>query len=139
MCLIDDLSRRAWIYFLVENSEALCHFKRFKLIVEKETGFPIKCLRTDRGGEFNSFAFNDFCSENGVKGQLTTAYTPQQNGVAECKNRAIMNMVKYMMYEKNVPKTFWPEAARWTIHSLNSSPTLAVNNMTPEEAIRRIS
>ena len=52
-------------------------------MVENETGLPIKCLRTDRGGEFTSLEFNKFCEQNGIKRQLTTAYTPQQNGVAE--------------------------------------------------------
>ena len=33
----------------------------FKKMMEKEIGGPIKCLRTNRGGEFNSTEFNDFC------------------------------------------------------------------------------
>ncbi|MCI30062.1 retrovirus-related pol polyprotein from transposon tnt 1-94, partial [Trifolium medium] len=62
------------------------------------------CLRTDRGGEFTSIEFNDFCNENGMKRQLTAAYTPQQNGVAERKNRTIMNMVRSILAERNMPK-----------------------------------
>ena len=54
------------------------HFKCFKTTVEKEIGMPIKCLMTDRGGEFNSVEFNDFCKQHGVKKQLTTTYTPQK-------------------------------------------------------------
>lgn len=68
--------------------------------MEKEIGMPIKCLRTDRGGEFNSTEFNDFCKQHGVKRQLTTAYTPQQNGVAERKNRTVMNLVRAIRSEK---------------------------------------
>ena len=45
-----------------------------------------------------------------------------------------MNMVRSMLSEKNIPRVFWPEAVNWTIHVLNRSPTLAVKNMTPEEA-----
>ncbi|RVW80052.1 Retrovirus-related Pol polyprotein from transposon TNT 1-94 [Vitis vinifera] len=63
-----------------------------------------------------------------------SAYTPQQNGVAERKNRTIMNMVHSMISEKKIPKPFWPEAVNWTVHVLNRSPTLAVQNKTPEEA-----
>jgi transposase InsO family protein len=55
-------------------------------MVEKETLLHMKCLRTDRGGEFTSSEFNEFCSQQGIKRQLTTAYTPQKNGVAERKN-----------------------------------------------------
>lgn len=78
--------------------------------MEKETGSFIQCLRTDRGGEFTSEEFNDFCRRNGIKRQVTAAYTPQQNGVAERKNRTVMNMVRSMLSEKGIPKTFWPEA-----------------------------
>lgn len=46
----------------------------------------------------------------------------------------MMNMVRAMLSEKKVPKSFWPEATRWCIHVLNRSPTLVVKNMTPEEA-----
>ncbi|CAL2237049.1 unnamed protein product [Prunus armeniaca] len=78
----DDFSRKIWVYFLSEKSEDIIGFKKFKVIVEKEAGVFIKALRTDRGGEFTSHEFTTFCEENGVHGQLTTPYTPQQNGVS---------------------------------------------------------
>lgn len=130
----DDFSRKTWIYFLIEKSEAFAVFRNFKIHVEKETNSVIKGLRTDRGGEFTSQEFTKFCDINGIRRQLTAAYTPQQNGVAERKNRTIMNMVRSMLSEKKIPKTFWPEAANWAVHVLNRSPTLAVRNKTPEEA-----
>lgn len=134
LCFIDDYSRKSWVYFLAEKSEALNYFKCFKNLVEKETGVSVKCLRTDRGGEFNSNEFNDFCKYSGIKRQLTTAYTPQQNGVAERKNRTVMNMVRSMLSNKEIPKTFWAEAVNWSIYVLNRCPTLILNNVTPEEA-----
>ena len=106
LTFIDDFSRKTWVYFLVEKSEAFAVFKSFKIYVEKETSSFIKCLRTDRGGEFTSEEFANFCKENGIRRQLTAAYTPQQNGVAEHKNRTIMNMVRSMLLAKNIPKTF---------------------------------
>lgn len=45
-----------------------------------------------------------------------------------------MNMVRSLLANKNVPKTFWPEAVNWSVHILNRSPTFSVKNMTPEEA-----
>lgn len=134
ICFIDDFSRKAWVHFLVYKADAFASFKLFKSCVEKETGLSIKCLRTDRGGEFTSSEFNDYCSQNGIKRQLTTAHTPQQNGVAERKNRTVMNMVRSLLIETNVPKTFWPEAVNWTFYVLNRCPTSSVKDMTPEEA-----
>ena len=102
----DDYSRKTWVYFLVEKSEAFSSFKHFKSMAEKQTGLFVKCLHTDRGGEFISNEFNEFCKHNGIKRQMTTAYTPQQNGIAERKNRTVMNMVRSMISNKNIPKTF---------------------------------
>ena len=134
ICFIDDFSRKAWVHFLVHKADAFASFKLFKSSVEKETGLPIKCLRTDRGGEFTSNEFDNYCRQNGIKRQLTTTYTPQQNGVAKRKNRTVMNMVRSLLIEKDVPKTFWPEAASWAFYVLNRCPTLSVKDITPEEA-----
>jgi hypothetical protein len=130
----DDFSRKTWTYPIIEKSSAFEIFKKFKALVEKESNCQIQALRTDRGGEFISHAFNEFCSENGIKRQLTAAYTPQQNGVSERKNRTLLNMVRSMIAEKNIPKKFWPEAVIWATFVLNRSPTLAVKDITPEEA-----
>ena len=78
--------------------------------MEKEVEAFIKCLRTDRGGEFNLLDFKLFCEANGIERQLTTLYTPHRNGVAEHKNRIVMNMVHCLLFAKHVPKTFWTEA-----------------------------
>lgn len=116
------------MYFLIEKSEALDVFKKFKAKVEKETNQFLQGLRTDCGGEFTSQDFTNFCDVNGINRQLTAAYSPQQNGVAERKNRTIMNMVRNMLSGKDIPKTFWPEAVNWAAHVLNRSPTLAVKD-----------
>ncbi|CAL9024552.1 unnamed protein product, partial [Prunus brigantina] len=110
---IDDYSRKTWVYFLQEKSEALNAFKHFKAAAKNEIDKTIKVFRTDRGGEYNSKAFENFCAIHGVRQQLTAAYTPQQNGVAERKNHTILNM---------------------SIYILNRSPTFVVRDLTPEEA-----
>ena len=69
-------------------------------MVERESGYKIKTLRTDRGGEFISNEFEVFCEANKIHRQLTTSYTPQQNGVAERKNRSLVEMAKSMLKAK---------------------------------------
>lgn len=131
---VDDFSRKSWVYFLQHKNEALSVFKNFKALVEKESGRSIKALRTDRGGEYNSTEFANFCESNGIKRQMTAAYTPQQNGVCERRNRTVMNMVRSFLTSSSIPKVFWPEAVNWSIHVLNRCPTFSVRNKTPEEA-----
>ena len=70
-----------------EKLEAFTAFQKFKALVEREADNQIKILRTNRGGEFNSQEFGSFCENHGIRRQLTTTYTPQQNGVCESKNR----------------------------------------------------
>ncbi|CAL8148457.1 unnamed protein product [Prunus armeniaca] len=82
----DDYNRKTWVYFLHEKSEALNAFKHFKVVAENEIEKTIKVLRTDRGGEYNSKAFENFWAIHSIRQQLTATYGPQQNGVAERKN-----------------------------------------------------
>ncbi|KAL4273099.1 hypothetical protein GQ457_13G010880 [Hibiscus cannabinus] len=132
--VIDDYSRKTWVYFLKQKSEAFGAFKNFKALVEKESSFEIKSLRSDRGGEFTSNEFNDFCKANGIRCPLTVPRSPQQNGVAERKNRTILNMARSMLKAKNMPKEFWAEAVSCAVYFSNRSPTKNVDNVTPQEA-----
>ncbi|GJX41732.1 retrovirus-related pol polyprotein from transposon TNT 1-94 [Tanacetum coccineum] len=104
-----------------------------QVLVEKEVRLEIKCLRTDRGGEYNSTEFKEFCENNGIRKQLTVPYTPHQNGVAKRKNRTLLNMVRGVLKARAVPKIYWAEATAWCVHVLNRSPTAALEEITPEE------
>ncbi|PNY02870.1 copia-type polyprotein [Trifolium pratense] len=129
-----DFSRRTWTYPLAAKFNAFETFKKFKALVEKESNCNIQTLRTDKNGEFTSHEFNEFCSTNGIKRQLTAAYTPQQNGVSERNNKTLLNMVRSMLNGRNVPKRFWPEAVIWATYVMNKCPTLSVKDIKPEEA-----
>lgn len=84
---IDDFSRYVWVDFMKAKSETLSKFKEFREKVESEFGKRIRCLRTDNGGEYTSDEFSDYLKECRIRRQLTCPGTPQQNGVAERKNR----------------------------------------------------
>jgi Reverse transcriptase (RNA-dependent DNA polymerase)/gag-polypeptide of LTR copia-type/Integrase core domain/GAG-pre-integrase domain len=134
LIFVDDYTRMTWVYFLKEKSEAYEVFKKFKAMAENQCDCKIKILRSDRGGEFISNKFIKFCEENGIRRQLTTAYTPQQNGIAERKNRTIVEMARAMLKEKGMPNTFWAEAVNTAVYIQNRSPTKSVLNRTPYEA-----
>ena len=69
-----------------------------------------------------------------MKRQLTVGYTPRQNGVLERKNRTVMEMVKSMLFKKNLPKTLWAEAVYTAVYLLNRCPTRALANQISFEA-----
>ncbi|MCO5572900.1 hypothetical protein L7F22_026661 [Adiantum nelumboides] len=91
-------------------------------------------LRTDRGGEYMSGAFKDFLGKKGIKHQCTMPYTPQQNGVAERKNRSLMEMARCMLKAKSLPHKLWMEAVACAAHVLNRCPTRALKTITPYES-----
>ncbi|MGI4370307.1 hypothetical protein ACR2V4_27330 [Klebsiella pneumoniae] len=94
-------------------------FKWYTVRVENETGRQLKCLRSNRGGEFTSNEFNLFCNDHGIKRQVSASRTPQQNGIVERRNRSIVDCARTLMIEKNVPQTFWREAISTTVYTLN--------------------
>jgi transposase InsO family protein len=77
MFFIDDYSRMTWVTFLKEKSEVFEKFKAFKTLVENETNLKIKCLRSDRGGEFISNEYVELCELHGIKRHFSVARTPQ--------------------------------------------------------------
>jgi transposase InsO family protein len=96
---IDDHSRKTWIYFLKNKDGVLAKFQEFKAHVENQTGRKIRVLRSDNGGEYTSKEFSSFCIEAGIKREFIVPYNPQQNGVAERKNRTIIEATKAMILE----------------------------------------
>lgn len=83
MLFIDDFSRMTWVCFLKEKLEAFEKFKKFRPMIEIEVNLRLKCLRFDRGEEFTSDEFEDYCEKHGTKRQFSVARTPQQKGVVE--------------------------------------------------------
>ncbi|CAL8155287.1 unnamed protein product [Prunus armeniaca] len=100
-------------------------------MVELQSGFRVKCLRSDRGDEFTSCEFNKLCEEEGIQRQFSMTYTLQQNGVVERKNRIVVEMAKAMLHEKKgLPYYLWAEAVHTTVYILNRCPTRALGDKT---------
>lgn len=104
--LIDDHSRYMWLVLLKGKGQAFEKFKRFKAMVEDETNMTIKRLRTDRGGEFTSNEFKDFCEISGIQRHMTAPYMPQQNGVVERRNQTLMEMTRFILKHMKILITY---------------------------------
>jgi hypothetical protein len=131
---IDDFSQKSWIFFMKTKGQVFSRFQEFKALVENQTGKKIRVLRSDNGGEYTSKAFMDFCAGEGIRRELTVPYNPQQNGVAERKNRAIVGAARAMLHDQGLPLFLWAEACYTAVYLQNRSPHKAVGSMTPEEA-----
>ncbi|KAK1646900.1 hypothetical protein QYE76_064705, partial [Lolium multiflorum] len=92
-------------------------------------------IRSDNGSEFKNYTLNDFLSDEGIRHQYSAAYTPQQNGVAERKNRTLMDMARSMMAEYKSRYNFWAEAISTACHSSNRLYLRKGLNKTPYEIL----
>jgi transposase InsO family protein len=130
-----DYSRYGYVYPIKERNEELDKFKIFKAEVENQHNLKIKVVRSDHGGEYYGRhtpygqvpgPFVRFLQENGIVAQYSTPDKPQQNGVAERRNRTLMDMVRSMMSYSDLPLSLWMEALKTAIHILNRVPSKAV-------------
>jgi hypothetical protein len=120
-----------WVYFLWFKDEALSKFKQFKSLVENMWQFKIAGLQTDRGGEYLSKAYNQFCIDSGIKHDLTCANTPFQNGVSERKNCTVLEMTQSMLLGSKLPSPLWEEATRCSVYLLNWISHKSIQMTTP--------
>jgi transposase InsO family protein len=119
--IIDDYSRLTWVDFLKEKAEAFEKFKILKALTKNQIGKRLQAVRSDRGGEFMSSDFKEFCDKHGIKREYTIPGTPQQNGVVERQNRIVHQLARSMMNENNIVQTYWVEEIHTTIHILNKA------------------
>ncbi|KAH9716240.1 hypothetical protein KPL71_021389 [Citrus sinensis] len=133
LSIIDDFSRRVWIYVLKSKEQVFEKFKNWKVLVEKQTGKTVKKLRTDNGLEFCNQVFDEFCAKEGIARHKIVRMTPQQNGLAERMNRTLMDKVRSMMIQAKLPKNLWAEILNTTRYLVNLSPSTAIEFKTPFE------
>ncbi|XP_010481078.1 PREDICTED: uncharacterized protein LOC104759901 [Camelina sativa] len=90
-------------------------------------------LISDNGGEYTSHAFKQYLANHGIIHQTSCPYTPQQNGVAERKNRHLMEVARSMMFHTNIPKRFWGDAVLAACYLINRTPTKILRDISPFE------
>ena len=107
---IDDFTRFTVLYFLKKKSGAYNAFTSYKAYVENQCQLKISTIRTDNGGEYFSDEWKSFCEENGIRHEHIVPYNPQQNGIAERKNRTLLDACRSMIQVVRLPLRFGQEA-----------------------------
>nr|GEW63750.1 hypothetical protein [Tanacetum cinerariifolium] len=119
----DDFSRYGYVYLLKHKHEVFETFKMFQKEAENQLGKTIKLLRSDRGGEYMSQKFLDHLKYHRIIAHRTPPYTPQHNGVSERRNKTLLDMVRSMMSQTTLSKSFWDYALETAARILNMVPT----------------
>jgi len=138
-CLVvtDDYSRYSWVSFLANKGETEGAFKNLILKTETISGKNVKTIRSDNGTEFRNHIFDSFCEEKGILRQYSAARTPQQNGVAERKNRTLIEAARTMLIESKLPIIFWAEAVNCASYVLNRVLIVKDKMKTPYELFHK--
>nr|GEU48151.1 putative ribonuclease H-like domain-containing protein [Tanacetum cinerariifolium] len=134
-CLVvtDDFSRFTWIFFLTTKDETSGILKKFISEIENLKDLKVKIIRCDNGGEFRNKEMNDFCSQKVIKREFRNARTPQQNGVAERRNKTLIEAARTMLVDAKLPVTFWAEAVNSACYVQNKVLVNKSHNKTPYE------
>ncbi|GJZ21850.1 putative ribonuclease H-like domain-containing protein [Tanacetum coccineum] len=136
-CLVitDDFSRFSWVFFLRTKDETSAILKDFIRQIENQLNQKVKTIRSDNGTEFKNKDVIEFCGSKGIKREYSNARTPQQNGVAERKNRTLIEAARTMLADSFLPNTFWAEAVSTACYVLNRVLVTKPHNKTPYELL----
>jgi len=132
LTIVDDMSRSTWVYLLKNKSDTQRSIESFYNLVNTQFGTRIKYLRSDNGTEFQ---LTDFYRKNGIIHQKTCVKTPQQNGIVERKHQHILNVVRAIRFQANLPLDFWNDCVLTATYLINRIPTPLLQNTTPYVAI----
>lgn len=128
---IDDHTRVTWVFLMKEKSEVGKIFEVFHNMVQTQFQSKIQILRTDNGREYYNLALTSYLQKVGIVHQSSCVDTPQQNGVAERKNRHLLEVTRSIMSATNVPKQFWGEAVLSATYLINRMPSRILDFKTP--------
>ncbi|KAF5814504.1 putative RNA-directed DNA polymerase [Helianthus annuus] len=135
LVVTDDYSRFSWVSFLKSKDETfdslMALFKKIENLYQRR----IKRIRSDNGTEFKNNKMEEFCDERGILHEFSAPYTPQQNGVAERKNKTLIETARIMLEDSKLPINFWAEAVAAACYTLNRVFTVKKFNKTCFELI----
>ncbi|GJT31281.1 ribonuclease H-like domain-containing protein [Tanacetum coccineum] len=125
---LDHYSQFVWVYPLVNKSDVMSKFVLFRNYVRTQFKCEIKSFQCDHGGEFDNRRLHTLFAQNGIQFRFSCPQTSQQNGKSERMVRTINNLIRTLLFQANLPPTFWVEALNMAIQLLNILPSTAIAN-----------
>lgn len=132
---IDDYSRCTWLFLMKNRAELFSIFQKFYAEIQTQFNISIRVLRSDNAREYFSAPFTSFMSHHGILHQSSCAHTPQQNGVAERKNRHLVETARTLLLHSNVPFRFWGDAVLTACYLINRMPSSVLHDQIPHSLL----
>lgn len=122
----NDHTRVCWVYLLKEKSEVEHVFKKFYNMILTQFGTKIQILRSDNGREYFTTTLGNFFDAQGIVQQSSCVDTPPQNGIAERKNRHLLETTWALLFSTEIPKYLWGDALLHATYLINRMPSKAL-------------
>nr|KAJ0204599.1 hypothetical protein LSAT_V11C500239050 [Lactuca sativa] len=136
LVVVDEFTRFTWVIFLKKKSQDAQEIISLIRKTETLTGLKVKQLRSDHGTEFRNSTLEEFCDHKGIGQNFSAPRTPQQNGVAERRNRTLIEAGRTLMIHAGLPMSFWAEAVNTACFTQNRSLIHRIHRKTPYEMLK---
>ncbi|KAJ9561101.1 hypothetical protein OSB04_006261 [Centaurea solstitialis] len=136
LVIVDEYSRYTWVFFLRSKSDAPEEIILFVRKMERLNNLTVRSIRSDHGTEFKNSTLETFFDQKGISQNFSSVRTPQQNGVAERRNRTLIEAARSMLSEANLATQFWAEAVNTACYTQNRSLIVKRFRRTPYELFR---
>ncbi|CAN1822216.1 Retrovirus-related Pol polyprotein from transposon TNT 1-94, partial [Linum perenne] len=133
--MIDEHTRMTWTFLMKEKSDTARVFKTFYTMIENQFQTKIRVLRTDNAKDYFNTVLGSFLSSRGVIHSSSCVDTPEQNGIAERKNRHLLEMTRALMFGTHVPKHLWGEALLTATYLINRLPSRTLEYKSPRQIL----
>ncbi|KAJ9542139.1 LOW QUALITY PROTEIN: hypothetical protein OSB04_028645 [Centaurea solstitialis] len=136
LVIVDEYSRYTWVFFLRSKSDAPEEIILFVRKMERLNNLTVRSIISDHGTEFKNSTLETFFDQKGISQNFSSVRTPQQNGVAERRNRTLIEAARSMLSEANLATQFWAEAVNTACYTQNRSLIVKRFRRTPYELFR---
>ena len=132
---VDDFSRVTYLYLMKKRSELSSIFKSFYMEIKTQFDTCIRIFRSDNAREYFKNTLSQFFEDHGIIHQSSCARTPQQNGVAERKIRHLSEVMRAMLFQMQVPKSYWSDAVLTACYLINRMPSSVLGGQIPHKIL----
>ena len=132
---IDDHTRLTWVFLMKDKFKAGHIFQTFHSMVQRQFNAKIQVLRTDNAKEYFNTILGTYLLQQGIIHQSSCVNTPQQNRIAKCKNRHLLEVARSLLFSTHVPKYFWGEAILTATYLINRMPSRILKHHTPSQLL----
>ncbi|GJY67967.1 ankyrin repeat-containing protein [Tanacetum coccineum] len=136
LVIVDEYSRYTWVFCLQNKSDACDCIMSFIRKMENVNELSVKELRSDNGNEFRNHKLKEFYDEKGISQNFSSPCTLEQNGVAERRNKTLIEGARTMLNSAKLPKQFWGEAVNTACYTQNISIIVKRHGKTAYDVFR---